>query len=394
MTLDAASPSARIFLREIVGGVTTMMCRWSAACIGEVRSSIVVIRDVARPFTSLDTVVSQPSTRISFNGKLDNRMKVYQRLAAQISSPRDYLIANDILELGMIAALRPPNPVTFFLHGDYDYYYELAMRHADQIGSFGCVSAAIKEKFQSMLPTRATDMYLTYPIVPEPSDDRPSRNPNSPIRLLFVGRLTEEKGFYDLPLIDAVLTEKGVTATWTVVGEAPLPLNDAHRLWLRRSNVRYISHVHFNRMEAVYSDNDILVFPSRFEGFGMCIAEGMKCGTVPIASRLQAGIPEMIDDGVTGFIVDAGDVATFAQRIEELVRRPEKLFEFGERASRAARKRFDSKVAVKSMTNAILSADVSMGPSGPTYLSRMDIGILPNVVVRTGRSVFNKLRET
>jgi glycosyltransferase involved in cell wall biosynthesis len=390
---ESAMPVARIFVREVIGGVATMMARWMEAARGRVQASVVLARDTSRSFAPLDPIFGPGLYRVCFDGRLDNRMKVYRQLIAAVESPRDHLVANDNLELGMIAALRPRNPVTFFLHGDYDYYYDLAVQHAGRIGSFGCVSSAILKKLRQLLPARQDDIYLTYPIISDPVGGRLKRNSGSPIRLLFVGRLTEDKGFFDLPAIDQMLSQSNVPASWTVVGEAPVPLREEYARWLAKPGVTHIRSLKIDQMNDVYQANDVLVFPSRAEGFGMCVAEAMKCGTVPIASRLDAGIPEMIKDGATGFTVEKGDRAGFARQIAALFERPDILDQVSADASVFARAKFDIDTSVAAMSRAILSASALNGPSGPTYLSRMDTPFLPNFFVRTSRSLLHKLQR-
>src|SRR5207248_10173028 len=56
---------------------------------------------------------------------------------------------------------------------------------------------------------------------------------------------------------------------------------------------------------------DVLVLPSRREGFGLVLAEAMAAGTPVVATRV-GGLPELVEDGVTGALVAPGDPAALA----------------------------------------------------------------------------------
>src|SRR5262249_49099230 len=71
--------------------------------------------------------------------------------------------------------------------------------------------------------------------------------------------------------------------------------------------------------EGAYSAADVVCQVSRWEEvFGYVIAEAMSCGKPMVATRV-GGIPELVEDGVTGFVVARGDAAAIADRILGLV---------------------------------------------------------------------------
>jgi N-acetyl-alpha-D-glucosaminyl L-malate synthase BshA len=78
---------------------------------------------------------------------------------------------------------------------------------------------------------------------------------------------------------------------------------------------------------------DLLLFPSDGESFGLAAAEAMAC-EVPVIAANRGGIPEVIRDGVTGFLCPMGDIEAFAKASLEILRSPEK----GEAMGAAARK--------------------------------------------------------
>src|SRR5207248_8751294 len=70
--------------------------------------------------------------------------------------------------------------------------------------------------------------------------------------------------------------------------------------------------------------HDVLVLPSLFEGFGLVILEAMAQGTVAITTEHTAG-PDVIDNGIDGFIVPIRSEAAIAEKLELLGSEPERL---------------------------------------------------------------------
>lgn len=84
---------------------------------------------------------------------------------------------------------------------------------------------------------------------------------------------------------------------------------------------------------------DLMLMPSELESFGLAALEAMACEVPSIATRV-GGVPEVIDDGVTGFLAEVGDVETMSRRAIELLSDEERLREMGQAARRAAQSRF------------------------------------------------------
>ena len=75
-----------------------------------------------------------------------------RQLAKLLPDNKALVIAHDWLELGMMSNLGLQNPLILFLHGDYDYYYQLAQQHEPAIDQFICVAQNIETNLISLLP--------------------------------------------------------------------------------------------------------------------------------------------------------------------------------------------------------------------------------------------------
>jgi N-acetyl-alpha-D-glucosaminyl L-malate synthase BshA len=86
---------------------------------------------------------------------------------------------------------------------------------------------------------------------------------------------------------------------------------------------------------------DIMLMPSELESFGLAALEAMACEVVPIATRV-GGVPEVIEDGVSGYLAEVGDVDTMARYALELLGDESRLRAMGKQARAVANSRFCS----------------------------------------------------
>jgi len=97
-----------------------------------------------------------------------------------------------------------------------------------------------------------------------------------------------------------------------------------------------------NQVQDLLNCADVLLLPSDIESFGLAALEGMASGVPAICSRV-GGVPEVIRDGVEGFLVEARDVQTMAARALEVLTNPERQAEMSHAARDRALRQFCSK---------------------------------------------------
>jgi glycosyltransferase involved in cell wall biosynthesis len=135
----------------------------------------------------------------------------------------------------------------------------------------------------------------------------------SDIVLLYAGRLSEEKGVFDLPEIMAFLDRSGVTVRLVVAGTGPAE----NRLKALLPEALFLGWVDRSRMPALYSRTDVLVLPSRFDTFGNVVLEAMSCGAA-VAAYAEKGPLEIIQTRENGILAE--DPAGLADGIARFVR--------------------------------------------------------------------------
>lgn len=149
--------------------------------------------------------------------------------------------------------------------------------------------------------------------------------PSEKLRVLFVGRLDRQKGL-DVLVSALALLDNEVHAV--VVG-APV-LADG-KVLVKPANVTQIGWLTPGQLETLFVRAQVLVVPSRWDGFGLIAAEAMRAGLPVVASRV-GGLPEVVEDGVTGVLVPAGSPEALADAIRKLDN--ETLREMGEAGRR------------------------------------------------------------
>ena len=157
------------------------------------------------------------------------------------------------------------------------------------------------------------------------------------------GRLVEAKNF-DL-FIDAMaeLIAKRPQARGLIIGEGSLRASIEQRIQAKGLQGRVVLAGARNDMAAIFHGARAVVFTSTREGMPMVLIEAMAAG-LPVVSTRVGGIPEVLSDGSTGYLVDSGDKAALVERLCKLTDDPALARQMGAAAQADARTRFSIEV--------------------------------------------------
>lgn len=158
-----------------------------------------------------------------------------------------------------------------------------------------------------------------------------TRPASEKLRVLFVGSLGQRKGLSYL--FDAVRS-LGTSVELTVIGARPLTACAA--LDQALANVRWIPTCSHREVLAEMAAHDVFVFPSLFEGFGLVLLEAMAMG-LPIITTAHTAGPDLITDGVEGYIVPIRSAGSIAEKLDLLRREPDRRALMSHRARARAR---------------------------------------------------------
>jgi glycosyltransferase involved in cell wall biosynthesis len=119
-------------------------------------------------------------------------------------------------------------------------------------------------------------------------------------------------------------------------------------------------------MTSVLPGFDLFVFPTRFDYSPYAVIEAMSAG-VPVISTRVGAIPEMVEDGVGGFLIEAGSAATLAERVSWAIDNRAQLPAMGERGRERATAYYAAERNYPQLLDTlaeVVQRDVSVGPRG------------------------------
>jgi phosphatidylinositol alpha-mannosyltransferase len=159
----------------------------------------------------------------------------------------------------------------------------------------------------------------------------------APRRLLFLGGWEWRKGTRYLIEAFAKIAAERPDASLSLVGTgmAEAAVKGAFPADLR-NRVRVVPRVAAEKVPAVYAEHDIFVFPSMFESMSLVVPEAMAAG-LPIVTTRACGMQDIIEDGVTGFVVPPRDSEALADRLATLLNNSSLCAKLGQAAQEKAR---------------------------------------------------------
>ncbi len=167
--------------------------------------------------------------------------------------------------------------------------------------------------------------------------------PEDRVVIVQVSWMIPEKGIPELLETARILLERNTKVQFVLVGEGP-----AREAFMRRAQEMKLDHsfiwtglIQDPFGEGVFDAADIVCQLSAWEElFGWMIAEAMAHGK-PVVATSVGGIPELVEDGVSGFLVSAGDHEAAAQRLNRLAQDGALRSRMGQAGRVAVKDRFD-----------------------------------------------------
>ena len=159
---------------------------------------------------------------------------------------------------------------------------------------------------------------------------QPQPKPDEGFRALFVGRVSPRKGVHYL--LQAWQKLRLHDAELMLVGTNLFPKG-----WLEQYKdiCRHVPSTPHFLLNQYYSSASVFVFPSLVEGFALVLLEAMSCG-IPVITTPNTAGPDILADGVEGFIIPIRDVEALKEKLEWCYSHPQELAQMGRAARRKA----------------------------------------------------------
>ena len=194
--------------------------------------------------------------------------------------------------------------------------------------------------------------------VPDGSAFRESLGLKAPF-ILYAGRIAVNKGLDHLIRAFARMRRRGSSEAikdlrLVLVGEdhgMRAKLEDIAGKEGVSEKVIFTGHIESERIfRSAYGACEVLALPSDYEAFGLVLAEAMACRKPCVATRV-GGVPEVVDEGRTGLLVDYGDVEGLARALTDVLSDEKKAKAMGEAGRKRVEERFTWDIVTRQIEN-------------------------------------------
>jgi len=186
-----------------------------------------------------------------------------------------------------------------------------------------CESSFLVPHLQTHVPAAPEKVHLLHDVVTLPDAPEAPVPMRGPVRIAAIGRFVETKGFQHLIEALALARSRGLDARAVIAGDGPWMgrLKDLARRLGVEDAVEFPGFLPHGRVPALLLESDMLAMPSirrpngESDGLPTVLIEALMHRVPVIATRL-AGIPDLVEDGVTGLLTPEGDAEALARSIE------------------------------------------------------------------------------
>ena len=228
-------------------------------------------------------------------------------------------------------------PFTFTMHG-YDLFFAPPANLAQRVelsSGVVCVSQYNRRYLQEQFGVPPDRLHVVHcGIDPERFCPDGGERPSPPI-VLSVARLHAVKGLRYLVEACGILARRGADFRCIIAGDGP----ERQRLCTLRDElgltdrVELVGPVVGRRLADLYRQAAVFVLPSVSESMGLANMEAMACETPVVATRVR-GVPELVEDGVSGRLVRPEQPTEIANAVEWVLSDPQRARQLGQRGRR------------------------------------------------------------
>ncbi|MEN5299950.1 glycosyltransferase family 4 protein [Brucella sp. TWI559] len=217
---------------------------------------------------------------------------------------------------------------------------------------------------------------------------------SEPLRLLYLGRIEDNsKGVFWLPHI---LRELKCDTDLTVAGDGPDLAELRHRLKSFGDRIRFTGWVAPSDVPRLASQHDVMVMPSRFEGFGLTLIEAMSEGCPAVVSHIAGVTDGIVTDGEDGFLFPVGDFRAAARHIDHLAENSALRARMAEAACLKVADAFDNDVVGRTyagLLENLVQRPPAIAPALPLSQWKMPTALHSSLRSRLPKPVKNWLRQ-
>jgi glycosyltransferase involved in cell wall biosynthesis len=225
------------------------------------------------------------------------------------------------------------------------YFNEVFQKYRKNVRFLIAPSLFMKTKFIEFGWPEGQIAYIPNSV--EPSVFEPRYSPGT--YFLYLGRLSPEKGL--ITLIEAFMKITSDKANLTIVGEGPIR-NQLETMARADSRIRFTGYLSGNALKKTTRNALAVIVPSEwYENAPISILEALAFGKPVLGARI-GGIPEMIDEGVNGYLFETGNVDDLRKKLERILSMPDKkISNMGQAARQKVEREYNAELHYEMLMN-------------------------------------------
>lgn len=229
------------------------------------------------------------------------------------------------------------------LHSDDPRFYATASLFSPWVGQWVAPTPGVAEAFRQYIPARR---WHDIQIIPHGVNTEifgaDFRKLTTDPVITFVGYVAENKGADLLPRIFQKVAEESPGSRLNIVGYGPLidALKKEFRDFGLEERCTFTGPLSPGAVASVLAQSDIFLLPTRIEGFGLAIVEAMMGGAVPVVTSLSGITDSIVDNSLTGFLIQKDDVEGFANVINSLLSDRQRLSRISDTSRKKSLEKF------------------------------------------------------
>ena len=153
-------------------------------------------------------------------------------------------------------------------------------------------------------------------------DDIKSKSKSDIVTFIYLSNLTRSKGIFELIEAISLLDQESLDFKLKIIGpEYDISFDEIRKMVAEKGlsdKVKIKGPAYGKEKFEAFVSSDIFIFPTWFEAFPAVILEAMQCA-LPVISTREGAIPEIVNDGLTGFIVEPKNSLQLADKMKTLL---------------------------------------------------------------------------
>jgi len=254
--------------------------------------------------------------------------------------------------IGYLVSLLTKKPLIVTAHGtdirlleDSKFFSSLGSPVFKRAKYITTVSSFLKKNLTNRIKLDAQKVkVIPMPVTPKTFNPSPLPKEKKK-KILCVARFTQQKGLQFFIRACGILKDKGIDFEAKIVGEGPLKdrLQEEINISNLGHQVSLVKIMPQEKLNQLYAESHLCVLPSIDEGFGLVLVEAQLCRR-PVIGTKSGGIPDIIEDEITGLLVPPRDHFSLASAMERIMTDEKLAVNLAEAGYRSALEKFSPEV--------------------------------------------------